>query len=262
LSRKEFLTCLRALSKIVLHDWYSGTKTEKLKTPQGIFEWFVACLLDQSVRPEHLFRVLEGLRRRDLLNYEKLLTLLATDPDKLKHDLREALSSYRFPNRATKGIVINVERIEKEYEGNLHNIYTFSLEHNLASDDDVITTLEKISLEVWKRVNDLYWFGTKKAGIFVRDMVVQGLWTLSLEVIPIPPDRRVRRVMFRLGLVKDRNNFKEVEQAAKKLTKEAKITSLDLDCVLWTIGDESICGERKPQCERCPLDFYCPRCGI
>jgi len=243
----------------VLHDWYSGTKTEKLKTPQGIFEWFAACLLDQSVRPEHLFRVLDGLRRSGLLDYK---TLIRTNESKLKTDLREALSSYRFPNKATKAILTNIKKIEKEYEGNLHNIYTFSLEHNLASDDDAITTLEKISLEVWKRVNDLYWFGTKKAGIFVRDLVVQGLWTLSLEVIPIPPDSRVRRVMFRLGLVKDRNDFKQVEQAAKKLTKEAKITSLDLDCVLWTVGDESICGERKASCERCPLDFYCPRCGI
>ena len=262
MSRKEFLTCLRALSKIVLHDWYSGTKTEKLKTAQGIFEWFVACLLDQSVRPEHHFRVVDGLRRNGWLNYKNLSNLIGLDPTKLKRDLREALKSYRFPNKATKAILTNIEKIEKEYKGNLHNIYTFSIEDNLGSKDDVITTLEKISLEVWRRTNDLYWFGTKKAGIFIRDMVVQGLWTLSLEVIPIPPDSRVRRVLYRLGLVKDRNDFKQVEQAAKKLTKEAKITSLDLDCVLWTIGDESICGERKPQCERCPLDFYCPRCGI
>jgi endonuclease III len=67
--------------------------------------------------------------------------------------------------------------------------------------------------------------------------------------------------MFRLGLVKDREDLKEVESAARRLAVRAKISALDLDFVLWTIGDETICGGRKTFCERCPLDFYCPRVG-
>jgi len=224
---------------VVQHVWYSD-KTAQLKTPQGIFEWFVACLLNQSVSPEHLFRVLNDLRNGGWLNYEKLRTLLVTDPAKLKADLREALKSYRFPNKATKAILINVERTEKEYKGNLHNIFHFS----------------KDTAEVWKRVNDLYWFGSKKAGVFIRELVVQGLWDLVLEQIPIPPDSRVKRVLFRLGFLEHRGDLKEVEQAAKKLAKEAKISCLDLDCALWLVG--GICTERKPPCEKCPLDFYCP----
>ena len=97
----------------------------------------------------------------------------------------------------------------------------------------------------------------KKAAVFIKDLVNLGVWPLSVEEIPIPPDSRVRRVLFRLGLVKDRNDFKEVEQAAKKLAKEAKITPLDLDCVLWTVGDSAICGEKRASCDKCPLDFYC-----
>ena len=260
-TKENFFICLRALAKLVQHQWYTN-KSEQLKTPQGIFVWFVTCLLDQSITPEQHFRVVDGLRKNGWLKYTKLQTLLATEPDKLQNDLREALSSYRFPNKATKAILTNVKKIQKEYEGNLHNIYTFSVEDNLKSADSVIDTLEKISLEVWKRVNNLYWFGPKKAGIFIRELVTQGLWTLTMDAIPIPADSRVRRVLFRLGFVKNRDDLKEVEQAARVLSKEAKITSLDLDCVLWTIGDESICGERKPFCEKCPLDFYCPMCGI
>jgi len=105
----------------------------------------------------------------------------------------------------------------------------------------------------------MYWYGTKKAGVFIRELVTQGLWDLPLELTPIPPDSRVRRVLYRLGLVKDRNDFKEIEAAAKELAEKAKISPLDLDCVLWTIGDETICGERKTFCEKCPLDFACPR---
>jgi len=219
---------------MILHASYSDIKAEKLKTPQGIFELFVSCLLNQSVTPEHYFRVVNSLRRNGWLNYEKLLT---TDPT----DLKEALSSYRFPNKATKAIFLNVEKIERDYEGNLHNVYLFS---------------EKDIMEVWKRMNEFYWFGVKKSAVFLRPLVSEGLWKLNLEEIPMPPDSRIRRVMFRLGLIKDRRNFKEVQQVARKLSKKAKITPLDLDCVLWRIGE--ICRERKLLCEKCALDFYCP----
>ena len=87
--------------------------------------------------------------------------------------------------------------------------------------------------------------------MFIREMVVKGLWNLCLETIPIPPDSRVRRVLFRLGLEKDRTDLKEVERVAKELSDRAKITPLDIDCVLWTIGDETICGERRTFCEKC-----------
>ena len=177
------------------------------------------------------------------MDYENLIRY---NKSKLKTDLREALKSYRYFNRATKAILVNLEKINTEYKGNLHNILHFS----------------KDTAEVWERLNDFYWFGVKKSGLFIKDLVNLGVWDLSVEQIPIPPDSRVRRVLFRLGLVKNRDDLKEVELVARVLSKEAKITPLDLDCVLWTVGDSAICGERKPQCERCPLDFYCPRCGI
>ena len=193
---------------------------------------------------------MNGLRKGGWLDYARLSKYILADPAKLEADLREALKSYRFPNRAVKAILVNLEKIEKEYQGNLHNIYS-SAKEQFGEDS------EKVTLEVWKRVNDMYWYGTKKAGVFVRELITQGLWDLPLELIPIPPDSRVRRVMFRLGLVKDRNDFKEIETAAKQLAKKAKITPLELDCTLWTLGAESLCGERKKHCERCPLDFYC-----
>lgn len=240
---KEFLTCLRAIAKVVQHQWYSN-KTEQLKTPQGIFELFVGCLLDQSVNPEHHFRVVNELKRSGWLNYEKLHRLLKTNPSKLRRDLKRALEHYRFPNKATKAIIVNVEKIDHDYNRNLHNLYHLS---------------HKDTSEVWKKVNDLYWFGSKKSGVFIRELVTQGLWQLNLEELPIPPDSRVRRVLWRLGFVKDRNNLKEVENAARELSKDAKITPLDLDCVLWSIGDKGICEEQKTWCGRCPLEEFCPK---
>ena len=231
---REFLTCVRALAKMVQHLSYSDIKVEKLKTAQGIFEWFVMCLLNQNVTREQYFRVVNTLRRNGWLNYEKILTIYPTD-------LRQALSSFRFPNKATKAIFTNVEKIQQDYEGNLHNVYLFS---------------EKDTLEVWKRMNEFYWFGVKKSAVFLRPLVIEGLWELDLKEIPMPPDSRIRRVMFRLGLIKDRKNFKEVQQVARELSSRAKITPLDLDCVLWRIGE--ICRERKLLCEKCALDFYCP----
>jgi endonuclease III len=68
----------------------------------------------------------------------------------------------------------------------------------------------------------------------------------------------VRRVLFKLGFVKQRDNLKAIEQTARELSKEAKIAPLDLDCVLWFVGDERICGERKMFCEKCLLEEFCP----
>ena len=232
-SKRGFLVCLRALAKMVQHMSYSDIKVERLKTSQGIFEWFVMCLLNQNVTREQYFRVVNTLRRNGWLNYEKILTIHPTD-------LRQALSSFRFPNKATKSIFLNVEKIERDYEGNLHNVYLFS---------------EKDTLKVWGCMNEFYWFGVKKSAVFLRPLVSEGLWKLDLKEIPMPPDSRIRRVMFRLGLIKDRRNFKEVQQVARELSKKAKITPLDLDCVLWRIGE--ICRERKWLCEKCALDCYC-----
>ena len=245
--KKAFYVCLRALSRIVLQISYTNSKkTNALKTQQGIYQWFVSCLLDQSVNATILKQTVENLRARGLLDYDQLQYILADDPTKLKQDLREALKSYRYFNRATKAILFNLKKIHTEYKGNLHNILHFS----------------KTPAEVWERVNKFYWFGVKKSGLFIKDLVNLGVWDLSVEQIPIPPDSRVRRVLFRLGLVKKRDDLKEVELVAKVLSKEAKITPLDLDCVLWTVGDDRICGERKASCVRCPLEQFCPRCGI
>jgi len=125
LTQQEFLVCLRSLSKIVAHIWYTN-KSVSLKTAQGIYEWFVTCLLDQSVNPEHHFRTVNGLRKGGWLKYDDLRSIFDKDRSKLETDLREALKSYRFPNRATKAILTNLEKIEKEYAGNLHNIYSLA----------------------------------------------------------------------------------------------------------------------------------------
>jgi endonuclease III len=240
---QSFFTCLRALSRIVQHQWYSD-KRGQLKTPQGIWEWFVTCLLDQSVTREQHFRTMSKLKTNGWLDYHRLQQLMINDESKLEQDLRGVLSSYRFPNKATKAILTNLKKIDHDYDGSLHNLYFLS---------------QKDTAEVWKRLNDLYWFGTKKACVFIREMITQGLWELDLGTLPIPPDSRVRRVLFQLGLIKDRNDLKEVEQVSKTLAKKALLTSLDLDYVLWTVGDPKICGERKAECRRCPLEEYCPK---
>ena len=125
--KREFFTCLRALSRIIRHISYSDyPKTAKLRTSQGIFEWFITCLLDQSVNTTILSQTVERLRARGLLDYEKLENSLTLEPTKLEQDLQEALKHYRYHNRAVKAILVNLEKINRDYKGNLHNILHFS----------------------------------------------------------------------------------------------------------------------------------------
>ena len=66
---------------------------------------------------------------------------------------------------------------------------------------------------------------------------------MRVQAVSIPSDMGVRRVFWRLGFVKDRNGLKEIQQVAGGLSGRVGIAQLDLDCVLWSIGD--VCGERR-----------------
>jgi endonuclease III len=89
-------------------------------------------------------------------------------------------------------------------------------------------------------------------------MIGYGVWDTSLEPIPPAIDSRVRRVLERLQLVKNRNNLKECRDAILNLASETNLSPIELDVALWTIGDESICRKKKPRHDACPLKLSCP----
>ena len=258
---------LYALTKISIYDLVCDyeERIEYLKTPRGIFEYFVERLLDQGMRPKHFERVIKWLKKEGLMDYFNLVFKLKVDPEALEKELRQALTSAGCRganiNPGAKAIKDAVERVEKEYDGNFHNIYNYAVKK--FGDDGA-----KIANEVWEHLKDFYWFKDKKAGVFLRDVVKFKIWHVSLKDIKIMPDTRIRRVLHKLKLVKDPSNIQEVFIAGDSLAKEIsslvgiETTPSEIDLALWNIGDEKICGKRETYCKVCPLNFCCPSSKI
>lgn len=77
--------------------------------------------------------------------------------------------------------------------------------------------------------------------------------------IDISPDRHVRRVFYRLGLISDENNDNELLYCARGLNPEYPGV---FDSPAWNLG-EKICRARGlPKCEECYLNPYCPKKGV
>jgi len=100
----------------------------------------------------------------------------------------------------------------------------------------------------------------KGVGFKTRDL---GLESFSRNFIAI--DRHIKRALFRTGLIlkgyeygielpsgadadKDYLNFASI---CRKISKEAKISLVEIDKYLWFLGRE-FCGS-EPKCDRCPL---------
>jgi hypothetical protein len=258
---------LYALTKMSIYNLICDyeERINYLKTPRGIFEYFIERLLDQGMRPKHFERVIEWLKKEGLMDYYSLVFKLKVDPDALEKELRHALTSAGCRganiNPGAKAIKNAVEKVEKEYEGTLHNIYNYAVKKFKGN-------RTKIANDVWQRLNDFFWFKDKKAGVFLRDIVKFKIWDVSLKDVKIMPDTRVRRVLHKLKLVRDPNNIDDVFNAGDRLAKEIsslvgiEIAPSEIDLALWNIGDEKICGERETHCEVCPLNFCCPSSNI
>lgn len=212
------------------------------KWPKGVQVTTETILLDQGLRPIHLDRLLDRLRAGGWLGYHVLVE--KAEAGALEGELKEALrkAGSRYRENPSKAVTRAVLLVEKSYEGDINNVYRYAKSPN----------------EVWENLLEFYWFGEKKAGVFLRDMVKFGVWDVDLADLPIPSDTRVRRLLHLLGLIRDPNKLKAVKEAAKRLAESAHLTPLELDLALWALGDEDLCGERKAHCDICPLGLDCP----
>jgi thermostable 8-oxoguanine DNA glycosylase len=257
---------LYSACKSIWFDWYVWHPICKfkehskwLKTAQGAFEWFTQCLLDEGIRTDILqSRVVPKLREAGYLDYHKLVTRLS-DPENFEKELVEVLgkAGHKMKYEGAKAIVRAVEVISKKFENNIHNIYNYALQKHRK---DRYKVAEEVYLSLTR--SEFYWMKEKKAGIFLRDMVGYGVWDMALQPIPPAVDTRVRRVLERLQLVNNRNNVRECRDAILSLASELNLTPIELDVALWTIGDEKICGEKKPKHDRCPLNLSCPSVSL
>lgn len=71
-------------------------------------------------------------------------------------------------------------------------------------------------------------------------------------------DTHVKRLAYRLGLTKNTDPIK----IEKDLVKIIPYKYWGWIAIALILHGRSICPARSPQCEKCPLAKYCPKCGV
>jgi endonuclease III len=78
----------------------------------------------------------------------------------------------------------------------------------------------------------------------------------EISVQTIKPDRQVRKVFLRLGLIGEKAKLQEIVEIGMTIAKEVNERPCVVDWVLWRFGSE-VCKTKNPLCEDCSFDESC-----
>ena len=93
---------------------------------------------------------------------------------------------------------------------------------------------------------------TMAANILVRQFKIKVVDKYSID---ISPDIHIRKIFYRMGLIKSRKNTNEIIYKARELYPEFPGI---IDFSTWEIG-RNYCFEKKPNCEECPIRQDCKK---
>jgi len=144
---------------------------------------------------------------------------------------------------------------------------------NIVTAGNFYLAVQKIHNEYEDDASNI-WKGTPKSGTIVRRFLgFKGagvkIATMATNIlardykipmkdhscIDVSPDRQVKRVFIRLGLIPQQAKNEEVMYCARELNPNYP-GAFDLPC--WEIGKEW-CKPRNPECEQCYLNSCCPK---
>ncbi len=120
-------------------------------------------------------------------------------------------------------------------------------------------------IEMSKRICDVY--GGKVPQTMDDLLTLRGVARKTANVMlgdyfkkpaGIVVDTHVKRLAFRLGLTKNTDPVK----IERDLTKIIPYEYWGWIAIALILHGRSSCPARKPQCEKCPLSKFCPKCGV
>jgi len=154
---------------------------------------------------------------------EKDIKKLENNPDIIKHKGRI---------RATVNNAKKMEEIVREHGSFLNYINSFK------NPDDLIADLQE-QFDFIGGVN-----------------VFEFLKELGLPFIK--PERQVKKVFLRLGLINEETSEDKILKIGKSIAKAVKERPCVVDWVIWSFGRD-ICKKINPDCEQCHLTHLCQR---
>jgi uncharacterized HhH-GPD family protein len=196
----------------------------------------LAALVDRQVKAEIAWR-LPG-RVRDRLGTFEIDDLAKLDRSAWIKVLREPMALHLYPETMAGVLELGVRRIIDQYGGDASAIWSGNPSSKL----------------VVNRFREFHGAGPKistmAANILVRGFHVP---MSDYRAIDISADVHVRRVMGRLGFVRQDPGLGEVVEAARTLNLDFPGV---FDLSLWRIG-RTVCHPANPRCSECVLNDLC-----
>lgn len=147
---------------------------------------------------------------------------------------------HRFNTEQAKCFYFAIQKIKNKYNSFAANIWN----DNPSSATIILRFLDFDGVGIK--------IATMAANILVRQYRIQVKDKYSID---ISPDVHVKKIMYRMGLIKDRNNIDEIIYKARELYPSFPGI---IDFSMWKIGRE-YCFETNPNCECCPINCDCKK---
>ena len=202
--------------------------------------YVLACCMDRQTKAERAWMI--PVQIRDILGSFDMPVLAALTADEYK-EIFSKHSLHRFNEKMAVVFYDAVQHIQNEYNG----------------DASLIWANDPSSAAVVYRFLQFNGVGIKIATMATNILARQFKVPFSdYYSIDVSPDVHVRRVMYRMGLVKENATNDEIIYKARELCPEFPGI---IDYSLWDIG-RTYCNAITPKCASCILSDECHKQGI
>lgn len=208
----------------------------------------LGCVMDSQIdyeRAWHIpFIVADELKSKDFKKFAK-------KDEEWYLNLFNSKKLHRFNDTMAKAFYSAVKRIEKVYSGDASNIWN----DNPTSGELICRFLEfdRVGIKI----------ATMAANILTRDY---GVKLKDMYAIDISPDIHVKRLMYRLGFLEEKENITFSKIGVSNVTYAARSINPKfpglMDLIFWEVGEQKICENNKCHKEKCPFGSICVRQGI
>jgi len=197
----------------------------------------LACIMDRQIKAERAWLIPYNISKEiGGFEFPKLLQLKA---DQILRIFRKK-SLHRFNEIMARNFYLAIQKIHKDYRGEASNIWK-----NKPSSATVV-----------RRFLEFNGVGVKIATMATNILAREFKLPMKDYIcVDISPDVHVKRVFKRLGLISKDAGNDELIYCARELNPEYPGI---FDLPVFEIG-RSRCHPRKPDCQNCYLNKYCPK---
>ncbi len=199
--------------------------------------YVLACVMDRQIKAERAWLI--PFRIAEVIGSKSFDAFLKLDQDSVKR-IFDDLSLHRFNDLMARCFFLATQRIHDCYQDNASNIW-----RNNPSSATIVKRFlqfDGVGIKI----------ATMATNILAREFKIP---MKDYACIDISPDRQVKRVFQRLGLLSLAAGNDELIYTARELNLSYPGV-FDLSC--WEIG-RKWCSPRNPKCNDCYLNANCPK---